>query len=614
MWAELTDLFDQMVAVTGDERVDLSEFLDVLDAGLEGFDLAVAPPTVDEVLLGEVDRTRTPADVKLCFVMGLAEERFPRADHEAVVLSDGERHALRQRAVDLDGDSRRQLLDERFLFYVACTRPTRQLTVSRPVADGKGRGLNPSPFWQALRRACPDVEVEHVGRSSADDPDAIGTPRQLVEALMRWVRAGADPAETTLAGLYQWVAGPAGANAAIARVRDRAWPALRYANAATMDAARSAALFTQPLRATVRQLEDAAACPFRHFAKYGLRLAERPGGDVTAVDLHNAYHRVIEQLTRDLLDRRTDWTHLDPAEARSLIRTHAESVARDLRGELMLSTARNHYLLGHIERTLERNVASMAEFGRAGRFRPKYANLSFGIDSRGLPALTVRTPAGRTVDLHGRIDRVDVNELRTAFTVADYRLAPASVSLEKAYYGLSLQLLAYLLVVRDHGAVLNAGTPLVPAAAFLLGLVRPPEAVDHPDVDVSQKRRPRRADRRAGRRRAGREAGRGRRRLAGGGRVPQEDGTAGKANATDTATAAEFAALLKWAERKIGDAADAVVGGDVSVRPYLLGRESPCPRCEYRPVCRFEPGSDPYRVLPPVSRADVLLRVVEGTT
>ncbi len=56
-------------------------------------------------------------------------------------------------------------------------------------------------------------------------------------------------------------------------MRYRAWPALSYRNAARLDPAHAAALFPLPLRATVRQLEDAAACPFRHFARHGLLLA-----------------------------------------------------------------------------------------------------------------------------------------------------------------------------------------------------------------------------------------------------------------------------------------------------------------------------------------------------
>ena len=118
VWAELVGLFESMVDLLGDERIGLGEFVKVLEDGLDGFDHAIPPPTVDQVLLGGVDRTRTPA-VRLAFVLGLNEGEFPAVGRDAGVLSDGDRRLLRQRDVDVEPDADRQLLDERFLAYVA---------------------------------------------------------------------------------------------------------------------------------------------------------------------------------------------------------------------------------------------------------------------------------------------------------------------------------------------------------------------------------------------------------------------------------------------------------------------------------------------------------------
>ena len=480
VWAELLALFDQMVAVIGKQLVTLADFLDVLDGGLDGFDLAIAPATVDQVLVGQADRTRTP-DVKLVFVLGLAEGRFPLVRREELVLSDAERRSLRSRQVELDEDTERQLFDERFLAYVAFTRPMGRLVVSRPLSDAAGRATNPSAFWLELRRLCP-ADVAHVPASAASAPETIGTPRQLVDAVLRWVRTGAGPDPTgVLPALYQWLTAVPADDPGVGAMRFRAWRSLRYANAARLDPALAAALFPGPFQATVAQLEDAAACPFRHFAKHGLGLAEREAADVTPLDLNNAYHQVIDNLTRDLLARQADLAGLSPEAARGLIAHHAAVVAQQLRGEVMLSTARNKYLLGHIERTLGRAVASMAEFGRRGRFRAAYTGLRFG--GRGsppLPAHVVTTPAGRRVELRGRVDRVDLHEGGASFVVADYKLRPDGLALDRVYHGLSLQLLAYLLVVQAGGERLT-GRPLAPAAALLLGLLRSPETVPHPD-------------------------------------------------------------------------------------------------------------------------------------
>src|SRR5438876_12378658 len=114
VWGELTVLLEQMIDLLGEEPVTAAEFAEILESGLEGFDLALTPPTVDQVLVGQIDRTRTPPGVKRVFVLGLNEGQFPRADREGCVLSDRERRELRKRNIELDVETDRRLLDERF--------------------------------------------------------------------------------------------------------------------------------------------------------------------------------------------------------------------------------------------------------------------------------------------------------------------------------------------------------------------------------------------------------------------------------------------------------------------------------------------------------------------
>src|SRR5207248_8983881 len=130
----------------GDESVALVDFLQILDSGLSEFDLALAPATLDQVLVGSVERTRTPP-LKSVIVLGLSEGEFPRAPGEQTLFSDGERQTLRQKNIEIDPDGKRRQLDESFLGYIAFTRGSQKLIVTRPAADDEARPLAPSIFW-----------------------------------------------------------------------------------------------------------------------------------------------------------------------------------------------------------------------------------------------------------------------------------------------------------------------------------------------------------------------------------------------------------------------------------------------------------------------------------
>jgi ATP-dependent helicase/nuclease subunit B len=613
VWAELVDLFDHLVDLLGAETITLADFLAVLDSGLESFDLALAPPKVDQILLGQIDRTRPP-QLKLVFVLGLNEGNFPRVTSERCVISDRERRTLRRRHIDLDQDSDRRLLDERFLAYLAFTRASQRLILSRPTADSDGRPTNPSGFWAEIIRIFPEVEIQSFSQLKALDPQRIGTPRQLVTALLRWVRNGADDSVAMWPALYQWMAENAD-NSAIFSTRDHAWRSLDYDNSASLDSEVARQLLSTPLVARVAELESMAACPFQHFSRYGLKLRGRDRTEVTGIDLSNAYHDILENLVKDLLETHQDWCALKPGQAKEIIRVHAAEIGRRLRGELMLSTARNRYLLDRIERSLEQACAAMTEMNRRGRYRPQYAGLQFGEGQR-LPAFSLTTPAGEQLHLHGKIDRVDLNHKKTGFIVADYKLSAGALALDRVYHGLSLQLLTYLLVIQANGPEL-VGRKLTPAAAFLLQLLRSPQAVDHPsealgpdDPKFHLRLKPRGVIETRAISSLDEKLSEGHSEVIGA--YIKKDGTPGFKHATDVADQAEFEALLHLVQQRLGELADQVIGGNVTVSPYMIGRQTPCPRCEYRSVCRFEPGVNHYRTLTAMKR-DEVLKVVTGT-
>jgi ATP-dependent helicase/nuclease subunit B len=624
VWAELVDLFEQMVDLLGDEQVSPADFADVLEAGLERFDLALTPPTVDQVLVGQVDRTRTPGGLRAAFVLGMNDGRFPRRAQDETILSHTERRELKRRRVELDPDLHRRQLDEQLLGYVALTRASERLVVSRPLVDEGGKPTEPSPFWERLRTLFAELEPERVPREAQDDVRHLSTPRQLMTCLMRWARSGKDEGGRmkgegggqTEASLYQWLATHECCDNPTDLYRFRAWKALSYSNEAQLSRDISARLFPAPLAASARQLETFAACPFRHFMRYGMRLADRSSHDVTAMDLSHVYHEVLEIVAAEMLESRREWQDLSPEQAREMVGTFASAVAQRLRGEVLLSTARSRYLLQRVERTLEQVIASVKEALARGSFRPAFAGLSFGDGAR-VPALKVRTPGGAEVHVSGQIDRVDLLEGDApdpSFAVFDYKLGAKPLPMGHLYHGLSLQLLTYLLVLQANGRELT-GKPLTPAAGFYAQLLRGYQRAEHPDEadDPTSEDFPLRWKPRGvfvGKFLPDLDA-----QVAPGeySKVVQaylkQDGQFGRRDSTDIADAQEFAALLEHVRTRLGQLADGVMSGAVEAAPYRIGTETPCPRCEFRSVCRFEPYVNRYRHLVPLRRGDALDRI-----
>ena len=620
VWAELSVMFDQMVDLLGEKTVDVGDFVEILDVGLEQFDLALTPPRVDQVLVGQIERTRTTA-LDTVFLLGLSEGQFPRVVREDSVLSDSERRSLRSRNLDIDPESERRLLDENLLGYIAFTRASRRIIVSRPTSQD-GKPVNPSSFWQRLRRLFPHNEPLREMRESDASPAAIGTPRQLVTALMRWARDD-DPAadfHQPWATLYQFLVDHKNYDDAIGVMRYKAWRAIGYRNHAQLSDDVARLLIPGPLHASVTRIETFAACPFKHFASFHLGLSPREDQDVTPMDLGNVYHNILERIVERVLREKRDLCALEAPLTREMISQFADQVAGALRGELMLSTARNQYLLKRIEKTLERVCATQKTVLSRGAFRPAVAELEFGMDSeKSLPPLHIRTPSGREVLLRGKIDRVDLAREGGEVAVIDYKMRGGTLDLADVYNGLSLQLLTYLLVLQASGEQL-LGRKITPVAAFYAKLLRNLEAIehpsdatepDHPQFDLKKDVRPRGVFDERYLNHLDDAAVAGARSDVVNCSVKQ-DGSIGDINRSDAADAEAFAALLRYVEQRIGELADDLIAGAVEVMPYKLGDETPCPRCEYRSVCRFDPAINHYLHLESMKRNEVLALLREG--
>ena len=66
----IIELLEQFVDLLGEEKITLAEYCELLDAGLEEAKVGIIPPSVDQVVVGDVQRSRIK-DVKVVFLIGV---------------------------------------------------------------------------------------------------------------------------------------------------------------------------------------------------------------------------------------------------------------------------------------------------------------------------------------------------------------------------------------------------------------------------------------------------------------------------------------------------------------------------------------------------------------
>jgi ATP-dependent helicase/nuclease subunit B len=615
VWADFVELLDEFVRALGDEPMGIVEFRETVEAGLAEFNLGLAPPTLDQVLVGAIERSRHPP-VRAALVLGFDEHHFPLKRSEDPLLGDYERDYLEEANFELGPSRHRQLLEERMLAYIAMTRAGERLWISYPRAGADGKPLEPSAYLHDLLRAVPGLKAEQPGNPRLQrSVDGITCLGDLAERLASELRSRPSPADdpdpaarAEWNGLYQ-----------AAREHDdwrhtltRCLSGLRYRNDARLEPSMMTQAVSSPFVASVSRLERFASCPFAHFAEYTLSLQPRVEADLGKVDIGNVCHAILEKLIKQLVDDKQRLADLDDDQITSRIDQVAQDIAPQLAGDMMLAEARNAYLFDRSRGHLHRVTRWQRDAARAGRYRTVATEYPFGFAGGPAGAVSLKTPSGRTVYLRGVIDRVDVVELveDLGAMVIDYKSTrDKRLDWSKVYHGLALQLVGYLLALREIGTSLT-GRPLRPIAAFYLPLLEGYQTVDHP----SEEKKPAQSYQLRGiadlsslsALDANVQPGGGSRFLAA--RI-KNDGTPWQTS--DLAGPQALRALMAHVGRRMGELADSLLDGEVAVRPYRLRKALPCSWCPFRSVCRFEPELQPARELPSMKKTDVLDRVVE---
>src|SRR5438093_373771 len=169
----------------------------------------VRPPAAGEagrVAVLELLRARTRR-FDVVFVLGLQEGQLPRRAQSSPFLDE-------ERKAELERSSRARLLRtdpvsrDRYLFYTACTRPTRRLYLVREAATDEGAPRQASPFWDETRALFPPDEAERWTKRRALSAltwplEAAPNERERLRAVATLAAAEPKPARA-IAGANRW--------------------------------------------------------------------------------------------------------------------------------------------------------------------------------------------------------------------------------------------------------------------------------------------------------------------------------------------------------------------------------------------------------------------------
>ena len=95
VYDRVLELLGRLEGLLGAEKTDMKNYSQILDAGFGEIKVGVIPATIDQVMVGDVTRSRLE-DVKVLFFVGVNEGTVPQRKSGASLLTDRDRAVFKE--------------------------------------------------------------------------------------------------------------------------------------------------------------------------------------------------------------------------------------------------------------------------------------------------------------------------------------------------------------------------------------------------------------------------------------------------------------------------------------------------------------------------------------
>lgn len=614
-WNAIIDILDQFVEILGDQKISLSSFSKIIEAGLESLCFSLVPPAMDQVLAGDLEKSRL-SGVKVAFIIGLNEGILPKKFTDDGILADEDREKMIGSGFKIAPTSKTRLLDEEFLAYMAFTTPSHQLYISYPLANEEGNALMPSIYIKRIQ----DLFPEQSKSVYMTDPAELLEKDQLSYISHRnrslsyltsqlQMKKRQYPVADFWWDVYNWYV--KGSNGEAAR---RVLASLIYKNAAKpLPEGMSQELYGETIQASVSRMELFHSCQFSHFAQHGLKLRERQVFRLEAPDIGELFHSALKYIAETVMDNRLSWSDLTREQMEQLAKEAVELLAPKLQNEILLSSNRHAYIKRKLQQIISRASMILSEHAKKSGFAPVGLEVDFG-PKRELPPLTFKLRNGSNMQLVGRIDRVDKAEDENGvyLRIIDYKSSAKELNLAEVYYGVALQMLTYLDIILHHSKVL-IGKEATPAGVLYFHVHNPmlnaKKIMTMEDIENELFKKFKMNGLILGEENAVRlmdyslEAG------STSQIVPAKVNKDGSfAKHSKIASKKEFKEISDYLHHLYVKTGNAITEGNVAISPYKLKDRTPCTFCRFKSLCQFDESMEEnqYRLLIPRSKEQAI--------
>ena len=508
LWNTLVVILETLERELQGENISLDEYFQIFSDICSSTSLAKPPQYQDSVIVGDINRTRAN-DIKAAFILGASYERFPSVIEGAGVFSENETDFLIENISEFGitntnsftlKSNREQYCLSLYRAYRALSLATERLTIIFSDYDIKGTNVQKSLVINDIMSLFPNtvfIEASELG-------DEFYC-RSLKAAKRRYASKFAKRSNDndTLKGALEILK----CNDFVKKLDDiqqkksrRMLTNINQIGHHELEPKTAKRLFDTNIGAT--SVEKLNLCRFNYFCECGLKIRQKTQRVFDVINRGNVVHYILQKVLETYCDKMDEFFGLTRNDFNTLAKYYLDEYLKTETNGDFEEDFRTRFLFINLSVTaVDVLITLQAEFALR-KYRPKFFELDLSksqqlniIDSNdkakinmpqtelysndaagdyspnstpakttgdvlNIKPLTITLDDGSTINISGRVDRVDLfispSNNESYVRVIDYKSGAKQFDAEKAKQGINIQMLLYLFAICDA----NAGNPL----------------------------------------------------------------------------------------------------------------------------------------------------------
>lgn len=606
-WDILVDVLDELVLVLKEDKTTFDEYVKVLKVGLQNSGLGSIPMTFDQVIVGDVDRSRTHK-VRAVFIIGLNDGVFPSVNRDEGFFNDKDRDYLKENGLELAKGTKSQIFEENFNIYKALLVAEEKLFLSYASSDNLGKSLRPSMLVSKIKKIYPNLQEKSDIIKQDDD---ITTKKATFEELLENIRKAKDneeisPVWSELYDLYSRES----------EYKDKLEAAIKgldYTNKpVNINKENLEKLYGKTLNTSISKLEQYKRCAFSFYLKYGLQLSDKSLFKIESLDTGTFMHDVIDEFFEQVIQREIKLSEIEDKQIEEIVNSIINEKLTLNRNYIFTGTAKYRILTNRLKKVVLKSITYIIQTIKDSDFEVFGNEVEFNKNKKYKP-IEIEVEDGKKVELIGKIDRIDLakNKDGKYIRIIDYKSSIKNIDLNEVVAGLQIQLLTYLDAVTKIEDV-------IPAGVLYFNLIDPIVKADRNMSDEEIEQEIKKQFKMQGLiladvnvvRMMDKKLEKGASNI-----VPAYIDSSDTLSYTRSSavTKEQFSNLQKYTNKIIKQIAKEILSGNIDIKPSYntKNKKTPCEYCKYKSICNFDPNRNSYYYISNLDRNVILDQIKE---